>query len=123
MEINQLVTVERHEAGAEFQLVDPLTGEKEDAIFKVQGTDSKSWRKALKDQRRAHMDKEDIDFSDHEYLWPLVAAVIMDWKGLKKGNKVFKYSEENASWLCENSPMVVNQIFSFIVDRENFTGG
>jgi len=121
MEINQLVTVERHEAGAEFQLVDPLTGEKEDAVFKVQGTDSRAWRKALKEQRRANMDAEDIDFSDHEYLWPLVAAIIIDWRGLKKANKAFKYSEENARWLCQNAPMVVNQIFSFIVNRENFT--
>jgi hypothetical protein len=123
MEINQLATVERHEAGAEFQLVDPLTGEKEDAVFKVQGTDSSAWRKALKEQRRAFIDAEEIDFSDHEYLWPLVAAIIVDWKGLEKSKKVFKYSQENARWLCQNSPMVVNQIFSFIVDRENFTNG
>lgn len=121
MEIKQLATVERHEAGAEFQLVDPLTGEKEDAVFKVQGTDSSAWRKALKDQRRANIESEDVDFTDHEYLWPLVAAVIIDWKNLQKDGKDFKYSEENARWLCENSPMVVNQVFSFIVDRENFT--
>jgi len=121
MEINQLATVERHEAGAEFQLVDPLTGEKEDAVFRVQGTDSKAWRKSLKEQRRAFLDVEEIDFSDHEYLWPLVAAVIVDWKNLRKGGKAFKHSPENARWLCENSPMLVNQLFSFLVDRENFT--
>ena len=123
MEINQLATVERHEAGAEFQLADPLTGEKEDAVFLVQGTDSSSWRKALKEQRRANLDADDVDFTDHEYLWPLVAAVIIDWSHLEKDGKAFKYSEDNANWLCKNSPMVVNQIFSFIVDRENFTGG
>lgn len=123
MEIGKLATIERHEAGAEFQLVDPLTGEKEDAVFKVQGTDSLAWRTALKRQRRDHIEDEEIDFSDHEFLWPLIASVITDWTGLEKDNKEFEYSVENAEWLCKNSPMVVNQVFSFIVDRENFTNG
>ncbi len=121
MELNQLATVERHEAGAEFQLLNPATGEKEDAIFKVKGTDSKAWRKAQKEQRRQFEGQDDVDFFDHEYIWPIVASVIMDWDKLVKDGKPFKYSEENASWLCENSPVVVSQIFAFIVDRDNFT--
>ena len=121
MDINQLATVERHEAGMEFQLVNQLTGEKEDAVFKVKGTDSKAWREASKVQRRKHIDDESVDFVDHEYLWPMVASIIIDWDNLKKEGKPFKYSEENAAWLCENSPIVVSQIFSFIVDRDNFT--
>lgn len=121
MDINQLATVERHEAGMEFQLVNQVTGEKEDATFRVKGTDSKAWREASKAQRRKYADQESVDFVDHEYLWPMVASVIMDWDKLVKGGKPFKYSEENALWLCENSPLVVSQIFAFIVDRDNFT--
>jgi alkyl sulfatase BDS1-like metallo-beta-lactamase superfamily hydrolase len=120
MDLNQLATVERHEAGAEFQLLNPATGEKEDAIFTVQGTDSKAWRKAQKEQRRKFENQEDVDFFDHEYVWPMVANVIIDWKNLEKDGKPFKYSRDNALWLCENSPFVVNQIFGFLIDRDNF---
>lgn len=122
MDINQLATVERHEAGAEFQLLNALTGEKEDAIFKVKGLDSKAWRKAQKEQRRKKSSEEEVDFFDHENIWPMIASVIIDWEGLESNGKPFEYSEMNAQWLCENSPNVVNQIFSFLLDRENFTG-
>lgn len=123
MDIGQLATVENHEAGAEFQLVDPLTNEKQDAVFKVKGLDSKAWREAQKEQRRKYENAEEVDFFDHEYLWPMVASVIYGWKGLEREKKPFEYSEENVKWLCENSPMVVSQVFSFLVDRSNFTGG
>jgi len=51
----------------------------------------------------------------------MVASVIISWDNLNKGGEPFEYSEENAQWLCENSPIVVSQIFAFIVDRDNFT--
>lgn len=121
MDIGQLATVENHEAGAEFQLLNAATGEKEDVIFTVKGLDSKAWREAQKEQRRKNESKEDVDFFDHDYLWPMVAKVIMDWRNLENRGKPFEYSEENAKWLCENSPNVVNQIFAFLLDRENFT--
>ena len=120
MDLNQLATVERHEAGAEFQLLNPATGEKEDAIFKVKGTDSKAWRKAQKEQRRKFEGQDEVDFFDHEYIWPMVASVIIGWKNLEQKGKDFPYSKKNAEWLCENSPFVVNQLFAFIVDRDNF---
>ena len=120
MDLNQLATVERHEAGAEFQLLNPTTGEKEDAIFKVKGIDSKAWRLAQKEQRRKHDDQDSVDFFDHEYIWPMVASVIIGWKNLEKDGKPFSFSEKNARWLCENSPFVVNQLFGFLVDRDNF---
>ena len=40
MDLNRLATVERHEAGADFQLLNPTTGDKEDAIFNVKGLHS-----------------------------------------------------------------------------------
>lgn len=122
MDINQLATVESHEAGAEFQLLNTATGEKEDVIFIVKGLDSKAWREAQKEQRRKNESKEEIDFFDHDYLWPMIANVIIDWKNLENNGKPFEYSKKNAQWLCENSPNVVNQIFAFLLDRENFTG-
>lgn len=120
MNIDQLATVETHEAGVELHLVNQLTGEKEDAVFRVKGTDSKAWREAQKEQRRNFMGQDDIDYVDHDYLWPMVAKIIIGWDNLEKGGKPFEYSEENAKWLCENSPIVVNQIFAFVIDRDNF---
>lgn len=120
MDLNRLATVEAHEAGMEFHLVNQVTGEKEDVCFVVKGTDSKAWRQAQKEQRRKMLEKDEVDFLDHEYLWPMVAKLIIDWRNLEKDGKPFEYSEENANWLCENSPVVVNQIFAFIVDRDNF---
>lgn len=120
MEIKQLATVESHEAGIEFQLLNAATGEKEDAIFTVKGLDSKAWRNAQKEQRRKNEGKGEVDFFDHENLWPMVSKVIIGWEGLEDKGKPFEYSEMNADWLCENSPNVVNQIFAFLLDRENF---
>lgn len=123
MDLNQLATVERHEAGAELQLLNPTTGEKEDAKVKVKGLDSKAWRNAQKEQRRRLEKEEDVDLLDHDNLWPMVASVIMGWENLEKDGEPFEYSEENARWLCENSPFVVNHIFSFLVERDNFIAG
>jgi len=122
MDLNQLVTVERHEAGAEFQLVDPLTGEKEDVTFLVKGMDSKAWRLAQKRQRREFEAEDDVDIFDHEYLWPMIASVIVGWDKLEKDGEPWEWSEQNAQELCKNSPIVVNQVFSFVIDRSNFTG-
>lgn len=123
MEVGQLATVESHESGAEFQLVNTATGKPEDVIFLVKGLDSKAWRQAQKEQRRKHEGEEDIDLFDHEYLWPMIASIIIDWQELQKDGKPFEYSKENALWLCENSPNVVNQIFAFLLDRKNFING
>jgi len=121
MDLNQLATVEKHEAGAECQLHDPQTGEKGDGVIIIKGVDSKAWRLAQKGQRRKYKDADDVDMFDHEYLYPVIASCITGWRGLTKGKDEFEYSEENALWLCENSPSIVTQLFSFLLDRENFT--
>lgn len=120
MDLKQLATVESHEAGAEYQLRNPVTGEPEDGVIVVQGLDSKAWRNAQRKQRKKHENSDEVDFLDHEFLAPVVANVITGWKNLEKDGKKFEYSAENALWLCENSPPVVSQLFSFLLDRSNF---
>lgn len=122
MEINQLATVEQHEAGAECQLQNPQTGEKGDGVIIIKGVDSKAWRSAQKKQRGKYKDDKEVDIFDHEYLYPVIAACITEWRNLKKDGKEFEYSEKNALWLCENSPATVTQLFSFLLDRQNFIG-
>ena len=122
MNLDQLATVEKHEAGAECQLYDPQTGNPDDGVVVIQGVDSKAWREAQKKQRRKYKDQDEMDMFDHEYLYPIIAACITGWKNLKKKDEDFEYSEENALWLCENSPQFVTQLFAFVIDRENFIG-
>jgi len=122
MDLNRLATVEHHEAGAECQLHDPQTGKPDDGVIIIQGVDSKAWRNAQKKQRKESKDSEEIDLFDHEYLYPIIAACITGWRNLKKGKEEFEYNQENALWLCENSPTLVTQLFSFVINRENFTG-
>lgn len=121
MDIGKLATVEKHEEGVEFRLLDSATGEELDAVFIVQGLDSKAWRSALKESRKKNISSDEFDLFDHENLWPMVAKVIIGWRELEKDGEDFEFTPENTEWLCENSPNVVNQIFSFLIDRENFT--
>lgn len=123
MNIDQLATVEQHEAGAECRLQDPATGKDGDGVVIIKGVDSSAWRKAQKEQRRKMKEKDELDLFDHDYLWPVIASCITGWRNLTKGDKEFEYSEENARWLCENSPSIVTQLFAFLIDRENFTKG
>jgi len=123
MDLNQLATVEQHEAGAECQLQNPMTGEDGDGVIIIKGVDSKAWRLAQKEQRRKMKEKDELDMFDHEYLWPIIASCITGWRNRTKGDEEFEYSEENANWLCENSPQIVTQLFAFLIDRGNFTKG
>jgi hypothetical protein len=120
MDLKQLATVESHEAGAEYQLLNPQTGKLEDVVITVQGLDSKAWREGQKAQRKKYENNDQVEFLDHEYLAPIIAGCIIGWKNLEKDGKLFKHSQENALWLCSNSPMVVSQLFSFMLDRSNF---
>jgi len=120
MDINQLATVDAHEAGAECQLQNPKTGEPDDGVIIVKGVDSKAWRSAQKEQRRKLKDKDEIDIFDHDYLWPIIASCIIGWRNLENKGEEFEYSEKNAQWLCKNAPQIVTQLFGFLLDRENF---
>jgi len=122
MDLDQLATVEKHEAGAECQLQNPQTGKPDDGVIIIQGVDSRAWRDAQKRQRRKYKDNDEIDMFDHEYIDPVIASCITGWRNLKKAGKDFEYSEKNALWLCENSPAVVTQLFTFLLDRQNFIG-
>lgn len=134
MEFNKLATVDRHEAGAECNILDPGTGKPTDVFIKVQGADSKAWRAAKKKQTTAiiaaraankddlkSIDDLDIDF-DMMDINALVSVTI-DWRGINKDGKAFKCTPENAEALYKQAPSVVRQLLSFLSDGENFTDG
>jgi len=134
MDFDKLATVDRHEAGAECNILDPGTGKPTDVFIKIQGADSKAWRAAKKNQTAkiiaARAAKKDLDGDindlgidfDKMDIDALVSVTI-DWRGITKGGKPYKFSAENAEALYSQAPSIVRQLLNYIGDGENFTGG
>lgn len=124
MEINDLTTSDKHEAGAEYNVLDNK-GKKTDVFITLQGADSKEWRKQKRKQTAAIMkaraDETDIDYDELD-VNALVEATI-SWRGLIKDKKEFPCTAENKKYLYENTPSLVNQLLVFIGDSANFTKG
>ncbi len=134
MDFDKLATVDKHEAGAECNILDPATGKKTDVFIKVQGADSAAWRAAKKRQTTAilaarsaskddvqSIDALDIDFDKMDI--DALVIVTMDWRGIDKDGKPYKCTPDNAEKLYSQSPAVVRQLLAFLSDGENFTGG
>ena len=134
MDFDKLATVDRHEAGAECNILDPATGEKTDVFIQVQGADSAAWRAQKKRQTSAiiaaratskddvkTIEELDIDFDKMDI--DALVVVTMDWRGINKDGKPYKCTPQNAEKLYSQSPAVVRQLLSFLSDGENFTGG
>lgn len=134
MDFEVLATVDRHEAGAECNILDPATGKPTDVFIKVQGSDSKAWRAAKKRQtaaiiaaraaKKGEIEKaDDLDLDFEEMDIDALVSVTTDWRGINKGGKPYKCTAENARELYSQAPSVVRQLLAFLGDGENFTGG
>ena len=127
MEFEKLATTANHEAGAEVNILSPVDGSPTDVFIKIKGADSKAWRKEKKRQTskmiaaKAEGKIEDLDFDQMDI--DALVAVTIGWKGITKGGKVYKFSEENAKELYEQSPAIVEQLLKFLGDSGNFTVG
>lgn len=125
MDINGLLTVEAHEAGAECNILSPVDYKPTDVFISVMGSDSKVWRSAKKDQTNkiiaARAAKKDIDYDalDIEALCKVTTA----WRGITADGKEYECSDKNKKHLFENSPYIVNQLLEFIAKNENFIKG
>lgn len=127
MEFDKLATTASHEAGAEVNILSPVDGSKTDVFIKIQGADSKAWRKEKKRQTskiiaaKAEGKLEELDFDAMDV--DALVAITMDWKGITKGGKKFDCTPENARALYEQSPSIVEQLLRFLGDTANFTQG
>ena len=117
MDVKQLYTLDAHEEGAEIQIKDPSTNESTDFYIKVKGVDSKSYREAVRKFHRKLLNDEEGGEID------LLVAVTIDWRGLKSGKDLIKFSPDTAKDLYENAPSVASQVDRFIAERVNFTKG
>jgi len=125
MDINKLQTVGDHEEGAECNILSPVDGMPTDVYIKIKGSDSKSWRKAKKDQMAKIIEarqKDKMDHLDYEGMdAEALASVTISWRGITKDGKPYEFSKENALKLYQESPAVSSQLLGFIEQRENFT--
>lgn len=117
MDIKSLYTVEDHEKGSELRIVSPIDGELTDFYIKIQGIDSKAYRKAVRAYHRRLLDNKEGGESE------LLASVTIGWRGLEENKEPVEFTKEKAVYLYENSPNIANQLDRFIADRKNFTKG
>ena len=126
MEINQLLTVESHEAGAECQILSPVDRSKTDVFIKIMGADSKAWRNAKKKQTaeiiaKRSAGKTEIDYDAMDV--DAISSITIDWRGITKDGKEWPCNAKNKKELFNNSPFIVEQLLEFLSKGENFTKG
>ncbi len=127
MELTSLTTVDKHEAGAEYNVLCPVSNKPTDVFIKIKGADSKEWRKAKKNQTadilnaKSQGKEKELDFDSMDV--DALVSITIGWKGITQDGEEYKYNKTNARKLYENSPNIVNQLIGFIAKQENFTKG
>jgi hypothetical protein len=127
MELKGLTTVEKHEAGAEYNVLCPVSGKPTDVFIKIKGADSKEWRNAKKNQTadilnaKAQGKEKELDFDAMDVN--ALVSITIGWTGITQDGDEYKFNKTNARKLYENSPNIVNQLIGFIAKQENFTKG
>ena len=126
MDINQLLTVDAHEAGAECQILSPVDRKPTDVYIKIMGADSRAWRDAKKkqtakiiEQRAAGKTEIDYDAMDVD----AIVAITIDWRGITQDGEPFECNTKNKKQLYKNSPFIVEQLLNFLGKGENFIKG
>ena len=126
MDFNELATADAHEAGAEVVIRHPVTGKPTDVVIRVQGLDSKAWRKAQKDMQRkiikAMADGSAVEDTS-EYEIEALVSITLGWDGIVKDGKPFTFSKKRCKELYLSSPPVRDQVDAFVGKRANFTKG
>lgn len=125
MDIDDLMTRDAHESGAELRIVNPKTGKKTDIYIKLMGVDSRAFRKAQKAAIRkviaakGNLNEDEFLDEDIEQL----VAITIGWRGAKRNGKEFEFNEANCRELYSQSPAIADQVDRFIGNRANFTKG
>lgn len=126
MEINQLLTVESHEAGAECNILSPVDRSETDVFIKIMGADSKAWRNAKKKQTAEIISKRasgdtNIDYDAMDIK--AISSITIGWSGITKDGKEWPCNDKNKKELFTNSPFIVEQLLDFLSKGENFIKG
>lgn len=117
VEFDSLLTAEKHEAGAEMEIIHPATGEKTGVFLKIKGVDSKTFRKASAEYNKARLTAkpDELDGLSLE----LTVAITEGWRGFKDK----EFSKDAARKLYIDSPGIRAQVDTWFQQRRNFTKG
>jgi hypothetical protein len=123
MKIEDLYTLEAHEAGAELRLISPITNKPTDFYLTIVGVDSNRWRDAELDGKRKIMAMSKAEQGDKKAHRAIVADVlsqaVIGWKGFDKK----EFDREFVKDVFINSPLIAEQVDEFIGKRANFIKG
>lgn len=125
MDIEQLYTVDAHEAGADVVIRNPLTGEDTDIVITIKGIDSKAFRQARLNVRRKALEgmRDGSDADADAVASEILAKITIGWTGLTSKGEPVPFSEKTALELYKNAPPIREQIDEFISNRINFIKG
>jgi len=117
MDITSLYTADRHNAGAEMQVLDEF-GSKTDFFITYAGQDSKIWtdnaRRNQHEAVRRMITKDEGGDVDEENLSMILDATL-GWRGVD-----LDFSKEAALVLYQKAPYIIDQAVLFINNRVNF---
>jgi hypothetical protein len=125
MDIKDLDTRSKAEAGAEMQVFNPLTGKMSDFHITIKGIDSDEYRSQSANLREQLMTSKMLkqDFDREACEIETFVAITIGWRGLEDGGKEVKFTEKRCRQLYKSAPYVRDQLDRFIANRANFTKG
>lgn len=116
-----IFTADPHEDGAVLHVKD-INGDKTSITITLKGVHSKTWRDAV-----AKRDREFIKSGGNQVMpqEEIFAAVTIGWDNMPDPRKEtygepFEFSKENAQLMYEKSPIIFEQVNSFIAKNANF---
>jgi len=120
MQLNSLLTKQKHSAGAWYTVLDPATGNETNFRILVSGMDSKVYRTETRALASRMVAGEELD-PDIEQA-KIIAKLVREWHGLvdDDGNDL-AFTPEAAESLLSNSPFLCDQLDRFVSNRANFT--
>jgi len=123
MELKDLYTADKHEDGAEMQVLDENNNET-DIYIRIAGMDSQAWQEATRDKQQKSLtrlfnkDSETNRFMDD--VDDMVNAAI-GWRGVLEEGKELEFSKERVRKLFIQAPFIIDQAILFVNNRANFT--
>lgn len=131
MDLATLNTKAKSEAGIEFELKHPATGDPLGMFVTVLGADSERFRARAEDFQRRNLKQarrgkaDEIGAELQKERIALCAAMTADWRGLELGGAEVAFSEAKAAEIYgdEGWTWILDQVDRAINDRANFLPG
>lgn len=107
------------EAGFEFTLYNPYTGEDTEIKISVVGSDSKAYRQAKAEAMRESIKGGVVDTD--AVSAKVYAKCITGWSGFAENGKDLPFNPDTAEDILNRYPWVMDQVAAKVDNRLNFT--